>query len=328
MMRRFSLALMMVVACIAVFASAPAAQDSFPSRDINLVVTYSPGGGFDSIARAIARSMTKGMPKGLNVIVKNITGAAGVRGTTALYRSKPDGHTIAHLDVQGLIGNQLLRGGKVGYDMGRMTWLARVGFEPVGIMVNAKSAYHAVDDLRKAKTLKWGVLAIGGPIWQQSFVAAKALGIPFSGVVSGYRGNSETIPALLRGDFDAIATVPVSPAVLPLVRDREIRVPVVLGKKRYATLPDVPTAKEATGTEFLIGVIRAIAAPPGLPADRAKVLERLLVNAMADADYRDFLKKSGQPLVPGNAAETKDLVALAQGTVEKYSAAMAKAMGR
>ena len=194
MMRRFSLALMMVVACIAVFASAPAAQDTFPSRDINLVVTYSPGGGFDSIARAIARSMTKGMPKGLNVIVKNITGAAGVRGTTSLYRSKPDGHTIAHLDVQGLIGNQLLRGGKAGYDMGKMTWLARVGFEPVGIMVNAKSAYHTVDDLRKAKTIKWGVLAIGGPIWQQSFVAAKALGIPFSGVVSGIQGQQRDDP--------------------------------------------------------------------------------------------------------------------------------------
>ena len=309
--------------------SAPlsAAQETFPSRDINLVVTYSPGGGFDSIARAIARSMTKEMPKGLYVIVKNITGAAGVRGTTSLYRSKPDGHTIAHLDVQGLIGHQLLRG-NVGYDMSKMTWLARVGFEPVGIMVNAKSPYHTVDDLRKAKTLKWGVLAIGGPIWQQSFVAAKALGIPFSGVVSGYRGNSETIPGLLRGDFDAIATVPVSPAILPLLRSKELRVPVVLGKTRYDALPDVPTAKEAAGTEFLIGVIRAIAAPPGVPADRAKVLERLLVNAMADVDYKNFIKKSGQPLVAGNAAETKELVALARGTVEKYSKAMAKAMGR
>jgi tripartite-type tricarboxylate transporter receptor subunit TctC len=271
--------------------------------------------------------MTKGMPKGLNVIVKNITGAAGVRGTTALYRSRPDGHTIAHLDVQGLIGHQLLRG-NVGFDMSKMTWLARVGFEPVGIMVNAKSRYHTLDDLRKAKTLKWGVFAIGGPIWQQSFVTAKALGIPFSGVVSGYRGNSETIPALLRGDFDAIATVPVSPAVLPLLRSKELRVPVVLGKTRYGALPDVPTAKEAAGTEFLIGVIRAIAAPPGVPADRVKVLERLLVNAMADKAYKDFVKKSGQPLVAGNAAETRELVALAQGTVEKYSKAMAKAMGQ
>jgi tripartite-type tricarboxylate transporter receptor subunit TctC len=327
MKRRFSLVSTMVVACIALSASAPAAQETFPSKDINLVVTYSPGGGFDTIARAIARSMTKGMPKGLNVIVKNITGAAGVRGTTALYRSKSDGHTIGHLDVQGLIGHQLLRG-NVGFDMSKMTWLARVGFEPVGIMVNAKSRYHTLDDLRKAKTLKWGVFAIGGPIWQQSFVTAKALGIPFSGVVSGYRGNSETIPALLRGDFDAIATVPVSPAVLPLLRSKELRVPVVLGKTRYGALPDVPTAKEAAGTEFLIGVIRAIAAPPGVPADRVKVLERLLVNAMADKAYKDFVKKSGQPLVAGNAAETRELVALAQGTVEKYSKAMAKAMGQ
>lgn len=326
MKHHFALVIATIVTWIALSAPLTVAQDSFPSKNINLVVTYSPGGGFDAIARGIARSMTKGMPDGLNVIVKNITGAAGVRGTTALYRSKPDGHTIAHLDVQGLIGHQLLRGGNVGYDMSKLTWLARVGFEPVGIMVNAKSPYRTVDDLRNAKTLKWGVLSIGGPIWQQSFVAAKALGIPFSGVVSGYRGNSETIPALLRGDFDAIATVPVSPAVLPLLKSNELRVPIVLGKTRYDALPDVPTAKEATGQEVLIGVIRAIAGPPGVPAARAKVLERLLLNAMADADYKNFIKKSGQPLVGGNAEDTKELVALAQGTVEKYSKAMAKAM--
>ncbi len=327
MKHRLAFVIATIVACIALSGPTGAAQDAFPTKDINLVVTYSPGGGFDAIARAIARSMTKGMPDGLNVIVKNITGAAGVRGTTSLYRSKPDGHTIAHLDVQGLIGNQLLRG-NVGYDMSKMTWLAQVGFEPVGIMVNAKSPYRTVADLRKARTLKWGVLAIGGPIWQQSFVGAKALGIPFSGVVSGYRGNSETIPALLRGDFDAIATVPVSPAVLPLLKSDELRVPVVLGKKRYDALPDVPTARETLGQEVLIGVIRAIAAPPGLPAAKAKVLERLLVNAMADADYKSFVKKSGQPLVAGNAEDARELVALAQGTVEKYSKAMAKAMGR
>ena len=86
MKHRFALVVATLVACIALSAPLSAAQETFPSKDINLVVTYSPGGGFDSIARAIARSMTKEMPKGLNVIVKNITGAAGVRGTTSLYR--------------------------------------------------------------------------------------------------------------------------------------------------------------------------------------------------------------------------------------------------
>ncbi len=330
MKNRFAIVMTIIVACITFSApllSAPSAQDSFPSKNITLIVTYSPGGGFDSIARAIARSMKKELPKGVHVIVKNITGAAGVRGTTVLYRSKPDGYTIAHLDVQALIGLQVLRGNVI-YDMSKMTWLARVGFEPVGIMVSEKSPSGTIDELKKAKTLKWGVLAVGGPIWQQSFIAAKALDISFGGVVSGYGGNSETIPGLLRGDFDAIATVPVSPAILPLVKSNELSVPVVLGKKRYGALPDVPTAKEATGKEVLIGVIRAIAAPPGMPSAKAKTLERLLLNAMSDEEYKMFVKKSGQPLVPGNAEETKELVAVAQATVEKYSQAMAKAMGR
>ena len=80
MKHRFALIIVTLVACIALSAPLSAAQETFPSKDINLVVTYSPGGGFDTIARAIARSMTKEMPKGLYVIVKNITGAAGVPG--------------------------------------------------------------------------------------------------------------------------------------------------------------------------------------------------------------------------------------------------------
>ena len=70
-----------------------AAHAEFPEKNINSVVTFSPGGGFDTISRAISRFGGKYLPKGVKMIVKNVTGAGGITGTVYLYRSKPDGYT-------------------------------------------------------------------------------------------------------------------------------------------------------------------------------------------------------------------------------------------
>ena len=86
----------------------PQAQAEFPERNINIVVPFSPGGGYDAIARATARSMKKFVPKGVNIIVKNVTGAAGRRASVFMYRAKPDGYTIAHVQASGMLGDEML----------------------------------------------------------------------------------------------------------------------------------------------------------------------------------------------------------------------------
>ena len=95
----------------------------FPTRNITIIVTFSPGGGFDAIARAVGRSMKKYLPEDVHVIIKNVTGAGGVRGTVAAYRAKPNGYTIAHLQANGMLGLQMLRGAKkIGFDINKYTW--------------------------------------------------------------------------------------------------------------------------------------------------------------------------------------------------------------
>ncbi|MFQ5853142.1 MAG: Bug family tripartite tricarboxylate transporter substrate binding protein [Candidatus Binatia bacterium] len=318
--------LTVVIISLAALLLMPAVgKAGFPERNITLVVTFSPGGGFDSIARAIGRSMKKFLPKGVNVIVKNITGAGGITGSVALYRAKPDGYTIGHLYADGLLGLQMLKGaGKVGYDINKFTWLARVGGEPYGLLVRKDSPYRSVKDLQRAKRVTWGIEAIGTGRWFPSIIAAKEMGISFE-VVAGYRGTGENLPALLRGDYD-VFTQPIDhPSIVPYLKTGEIRPLVNLSETRAKNAPDVPTAREV-GYDLVLKILRAIAAPPGMPANKARVLEDLLLKAMADEDYKKFVAKSGIALVPGNAAKAKASLKGFAALYGKYKSTMTKAM--
>ena len=73
-----------------VHATTVSAAD-FPKKNITIIVAGSPGGGFDRFARAIGKTMSKYLPKGVHVVVKNITGGGLVIGTVAMYKAKPDG---------------------------------------------------------------------------------------------------------------------------------------------------------------------------------------------------------------------------------------------
>ena len=286
----------------------------FPNKNITIIVHSSPGGGFDSLARAIGRSMKNYLPKHVKVIVKNVVGAGNVTGTVAMYRAKPDGYTIGHLNADGLLGLQILNPQRdVGYDVNKFTTLARVGGEAYGILVRKDSPYRSLKDLQQAKRVTWGVEAIGVTRWLPAFMAAKELGIPFA-PVSGYGGTGESFPALLRGDYDVFLQPIDHPSTVPLLKSGDARALVNLDKQRAKNAPDTPTAIEL-GHNVVIKLLRTMVAPPGLPADKATKLEHLLLKAMADKDYKDFIAGSGIDLVPGNAQEANaDL----QGFVEIY----------
>lgn len=298
----------------------PAAHAEFPEKNINSIVTFSPGGGFDTISRAISRFGEKYLPKGVKMIVKNVTGAGGVTGTVYLYRSKPDGYTIGQM-YGGMMPVPFLRGAaKAGYDFEKFTWLARVGGEPYALLLRKDSGYKSLEELQKAKRVTWGVEAIGAGRWFDAFIAAKELGVPFE-VVSGYRGTGENLPGLLRGDYDVFLQPIDHPSIVPYLETGEIRPLLTLGPKRAINAPDVRTAKEA-GYNFTLSSSRHMAAPPGTPPERVKALETLLLKAMNDKEYNAFIKKSGLVLDPGGAERAnKDISELA-ALYRKYTPAM------
>lgn len=298
------------------------ARAAFPDRNITLIVQFSPGGGYDAIARAIGRSMQKYLPEGVSVVVKNVTGAGGVRGVVATFRAKPNGYTIAHLQSAGMLGLQILRGtNKVGYDMTKLSWLAQVGADPFAVMVSKKGPFKSLKDLQQAKRVRWGTTGIGAGRWFAEYFAAQTFGIDFD-VVAGYRGTGEELPALIRGDFDAWAQPIDHPSVVPYLKDDLLPI-VQLDKKRAFNSPDTPTAQEL-GYDFVFADVRSIGGPPGIPQDRAKILEDLLLKAMNDSDYKAFLAKSKLNLVPGPGKEVSQEMEYYKKLYTKYKEPMLK----
>ena len=301
-MRNLTSRILLGAAALCLAASLPLSQAAaaFPDRNINLIVPFSPGGGYDAIARATARSMKQYLPKGVNVIVKNVTGAAGRRASVFMYRAKPDGYTIAHFQASGMLGDQMLSETPVGFETSKYTWLARVGADAFGLHVSAKGPHKSIADLQKAKRVTWGVEGIGVGRWLGSFLAAKAFGIDFH-VVAGYGGTGESLPALLRGDFDVWAQPIDHPSVTSYL-GTDLRPVVQLDRKRAVNAPDVQTSYEM-GYDLSFSDLRAFGGPPGIPADRAKILEDLLLRSMTDKLYTDWKKQSSIQLVEGSGIQ-------------------------
>ena len=304
-MRNLTSRILLGAAALCLAASLPLSQAAaaFPDRNINLIVPFSPGGGYDAIARATARSMKQYLPKGVNVIVKNVTGAAGRRASVFMYRAKPDGYTIAHFQASGMLGDQMLSETPVGFETSKFTWLARVGADAFGLHVSAKGPHKSIADLQKAKRVTWGVEGIGVGRWLGSFLAAKAFGIDFH-VVAGYRGTGESLPALLRGDFDVWAQPIDHPSVTSYL-GTDLRPVVQLDKKRAVNAPDVQTSYEM-GNALYFSDLRAFGGPPGIPEDRVKILEELLLKSMRDKLYTDWKKQSSIQLVEGPASSVSE----------------------
>ena len=303
-----AIALLLTLAAF-VQATAVSAAD-FPKKNITIIVAGSPGGGFDRLARAIGRTMQKYLPKGVHLVVKNITGGGLVIGTVAMYKAKPDGYTVGHLFTDGMLGKQLISGvAKTGYDVTKFTYIARVGAEPYSLIVGKNSKFHTLEDLQKAKRVKWGVEGIGVSRWIPTFVAAKELGIHMD-VVSGYRGTSEGIPSMIRNDFDVYLQPIDHPTTATYIASGDVRPILHLHSERPVNAPNTPTAVEK-GVDLRLYVGRSIVAPPGLPDDRKKMLEDLFMKAMTDPEYKEFLAKSKSPIVPGDSK-------VAQADLENY----------
>src|ERR1044071_9536755 len=97
------------VCAIAVLAwSASPVLAQYPTRNIDFMVPYGPGGGFDLYARAVGRVMERHLPKGIKVIGPSPPGAGSGAGTAAMTRAAPDGYTMGMVDLPGAVAPQIL----------------------------------------------------------------------------------------------------------------------------------------------------------------------------------------------------------------------------
>jgi tripartite-type tricarboxylate transporter receptor subunit TctC len=275
----------------------------YPNRPLTMVVPWGAGGGTDAVARFIASLMEKDLGQPVNVV--NRTGGSGVVGHSAIASAAPDGYTIGMITVEiTMMHHQKL----TELNPASYTPIALVNLDPAGFQVRADSPYKTINDalaaikaappgkFKASGTGQGGIwhLALAGMLSDQKIDPASVPWVPSNGAAPGLQdlaaGGVEFVPCSL-------------PEARALIEAGKVRALTVMDTKRSTLFPDVPTLKEATGSNWATGAWRGIAAPKGLPADVQAKLEASVKKAYDSKDYKDFMAQRGFGVLWGNSQE-------------------------
>lgn len=293
----------LAVAALALGACGEPAE--FPANDITFVIPFNPGGGFDTYVRALSPSLEAQLAGDLKVLPKNLPGAGGRRGASDIYRALPDGYTIGIFNLPGVLIPSL-QGIRTEYDLSRVTWLATIGYDSYIFAVKRDSPFNSIDDLKHlGRVITYGAPGPGSTAFVATNIVNETLDIPFD-IITGYKGSSEYLLGLIRGDFDAAM---ISRAgARTYLESGDIKAIAVFGTD--SDDPAVADAADLGAPELgALRLVRMVGAPPDLPADVRNILERALLAAMEDGRFTAWLEETGNEVQPADATETAMTVA-------------------
>lgn len=285
-------------------ASADMVGEFFRSRQINLIIGYGPGGGYDVYGRLVARHLGRHIPGEPTVVVQNMPGAGSLVAVNHLYNAAPkDGSVIAtfarEMPMMGILGGNA----NAKYDPRRFSWLGSVSSseQDAVIMFARKDApvVRIEETLgERGRELVLATTGQGASANEWAMLLRDLIGMRLK-IVAGYPDSNSIFLAVERGeaqgrllDYSAVR----SSRPQWLEADSPVRPLLQMGRPgRQKELPHVPAARELAGSEQarrLIDVAdlsntlaRPFAAPPGVPAERAKALEMAFMAAARDPQF-------------------------------------------
>ncbi len=272
-----------------------------PTKDIDWIVPYSPGGGFDVYSRGIAEVMQKTQATdGVSVVIRNMPPLP--QGITQEYTAKPDGYTVGILPMPAAIAQQIQDPDLAKWDTEKFTVLGSVDENAYVVYVAADSPYHSIDDLIKKKGLRSLTVEEGSSSALAGLATIKALGLDAK-VTYGAEGSADVVTGMLRGDADFI--VYGSTDLTGFVESGDIKPLLFLGTEdqrpqSLTWLKDVPSA-QSKGFADLSGAVtelRLIVAPPGLPDAVAEYLRNATYKTIMSPEFADWAKTAKRPIVP------------------------------
>jgi tripartite-type tricarboxylate transporter receptor subunit TctC len=281
-------ALAIAIFLVAGMSGIAEAKDTYPSREIELMIPWGVGGATDVVFRTFLTVLPKYLK--VPVLIVNRPGGGAVPGYTEAMKKKPDGYyalawisaslTKTHMSV-------------VPYDYKTFDPVIMLVNTPCWILAPAKSPFKNFNDLLSAAKAKpayvtMGNAGAGGGTHMIALAFEKAAGVQFNHVP--HKGGGPTVVATVGAHVDACNLSP--PEGVPQIAAGQLRCLAVFSEERMKDFPDIPTAKEQ-GVDFVLGQWRGLAVPRGTPADRVKVLHDAFKATMDDPDLQKLAKKGG-----------------------------------
>jgi len=267
---------------------APAIGQAYPSKSIQMIVPYPPGGGTDGLGRITADLLQDKL--GQQIIIRNLPGASSVTGSDTVRRSDPDGYTLLFNASLFVLGKHVVA--SCPYDpQTDFRPIAQAGEAPLVMLANLnvpgtdyKSTMAAI---AKEPKKYFCALASGGSAGHVATLEfLRRTKLPLDTVL--YKGTAPANADLLSGSVQLF----MDPwtALLPLARAGKARALFVTSKERTALAPDIPTTDEVGLTGFNISSWYGVWAPKATPD---AIVDRLAV-AMAEVSKdKGFIAKTG-----------------------------------
>lgn len=288
-------------AALALGASGPALAAEYPTRSIEWVVPYAPGGGTDIVARVLAQHM--GEDLGQVMVILNKPGAATSIGAEYVARAKPDGYTMLSADTATLAANPFIYK-KLSYD-------AANDFDAVGLTVRfplvlvvhpdvpAKTLPELLEWAKKEGQVPYATPGSGSPHHLATELFRKETGLSLSHIP--YKGAAPAVQDVVSGQVPFMFVDTASGQQF-IAGDR-LRPIGVASLKRVEGFPDVPTLDEQGLKGFEAYAWQGLVVPRGTPAEAIDRLNASLLAALGQPDVKERLRTLGLEATPGTPAE-------------------------
>ena len=298
-----------------------ATLDFYKGKTIRIVVGFSPGGGFDTYSRTIARYMGKHIPGDPTIIVDNMAGAGSLIAANHTYKvAKPDGLTIGHF-IGGLFQQQLLGRPGIEFDARKFEYIGVPVEESTACALTKASGITSMEAwLASKKPVKLGGTAPGAVAEDIPRILKATLGLPIQ-LVSGYKGTSDVRVAAESGELagGCWAWESIRTTWRAGIESGDVVVVLQAMPKPHPDIPNVPLAisfaktEEArqliqAGVHDLSAVNRPYALPPGTPAERVQLLRKAFMDTLQSPDFLAEAKKSKMDITPTAGEEVERII--------------------
>jgi tripartite-type tricarboxylate transporter receptor subunit TctC len=288
-------------ACLALLVSAAtaASAQTYPTRQVTLVVPFAPGGPADFLGRLIGQKMSEDL--GQQIVVDNRPGANTIIGAQAVAKAAPDGYTLLMAIDGTLVMNPFLYS-KLAYDPFKdFAPVSLIALVPSAVVGNINIPVNSIKELVEQEKAKPGTFQIGisTPTSQVNVGLLNMMaGTNFTMVP--YRGGTTQITGILAGDVPlGMESINVS---LPLWREKKLKILGLVSAQRLSLAPEIPTIAE-TFPGYDLGIWQSIVAPAGTPRDVVGKLFGSIKKVLAMPDVREKLLAAGIEPATSNSPE-------------------------
>ena len=300
-------------------ARADDVADFYKGKSITLIVSSSAGGGYDTLARTVARFLGRHVPGSPTVIVRNMAGAGGIVAANFLYtNAEKDGAQIGLLQnntpFEPLLGTKEAR-----YEPTKFNWLGTPSVETGLFVVWNAVPVNSLKDA-KERDVTVGAAGVNSTPAFYARLLNEVFGLKLK-VIVGYPGQTEAFFAMERGELDGYSSVFLSTlnaTKADWLPQGKIKAIVYYGPEKRAELANVPYAPDVAADDDKalldaafapLALGRPLVLPPGVPEERVAAMRKAMADTFADNEFvAEATRLALAPDAPRNGEQLQEVI--------------------